>query len=370
MQSGEIAGELLDERAPIIAASRLDDATRRAAIVMTAAFWAVAVGIQTWRSWLDARPDIGMLTISRLITAAAGIGLCYLLHLFITALSHRTFAKRALALALVTPFAADATAWVGYLSAVRLAPAIAQTPISSSATVQAIFYWVWFFFAWSALYLALRYSFEVQAVERRARVVQSLAHAAQLRALHNQINPHFMFNALNSVSALMMDGRAAEAEQMIARLSEFFRATLALDPLEDIELADELRIQTLYLNIEQTRFPDMKTSIDCPAGLRDARVPALILQPMVENAVKFAVARNNRPTTIGITAERAGALLSLTVADDGGSEAGEHGLGVGLRNVRERLRSRFGEAAEFFAAPAREGGFRVRIAFPLDRTAA
>jgi LytS/YehU family sensor histidine kinase len=228
--------------------------------------------------------------------------------------------------------------------------------------------WFWFFLAWGALYLALRYSAEVMAAERRARIVQALAHNAQLRALQNQISPHFMFNTLNSISALMLDGAVRAAESMLRQLSEFLRATLALDALSDISLAEELRIQLMYLAIEEARFPDMSVEVDCPDALGDALVPALISQPIVENAVKYGVAGSTGATRIAIAARESGGQLVLTIEDDGrGQGAKSGGLGVGLRNVRDRLRSRFGDAHGFQAGPRAEGGYRVELSMPLTR---
>jgi LytS/YehU family sensor histidine kinase len=220
--------------------------------------------------------------------------------------------------------------------------------------------------AWAALYLALRYSYEVKASERRARIVENLAHAAQLRALQNQISPHFMFNTLNSISALMLDNEVKRAEAMLRGLSDFLRATLALDPVSDISLSEELRIQRMYLDIEQARFPDMGITVRCPPELEGARVPALITQPIVENAVKYGVARSLRPTSIEIAAARTGDRLLLTIVDDGRAESqAQAGLGVGLRNVVDRLRNRFGAMHSFTAGPLPQGGFEVRLALPL-----
>lgn len=353
---------------PALDAGKLDAPTRRVAIAMTLAFWLANISVQMFRSHLEGHPDLGALLLARSLTAAGGLTLCFAVHLVIARLAHHSFAARAATLTLIVPFAADACAWLSYLSMQALAPAHVTGGATSSATIQAVLYWVWFFFAWAALYLALRYSFEVKASERRARIVQGLAHAAQLRALQNQISPHFMFNTLNSISALMLDGRGKEAEAMLRRLSDFLRATLSLDALADITLAEELRIQRIYLGIEHARFPDMKVTVDCPDALADALVPALITQPLVENAVKYGVARSLRATAIAIQAREEDNHLILTVTDDGATApAGPGGLGVGLRNVADRLASRFGADHRFEAGPGAEGGFTVQLALPLTR---
>lgn len=353
--------------------ARLDAHTRWAAVAMTLFFWAANTSVQMYRSWLDQVPHLDKVLLSRLIIALAGGALCYGIHLVLAALGKRPFRVRATVLVLIVPVAADLCAWISYFVTRLVAPHLMTGGgASSSATIQAVLYWVWFFLAWGALYLALRYSFEVQASERRARLVQGLAHAAQMRALQNQINPHFMFNTLNSISALMLDGRVAEAETMLRGLSDFLRATLSLDPLADITLSEELRTQSIYLGIERARFPDMEVLVDCPKQLANAMVPALITQPIVENAVKYGVARALGPTRIAIEARERDGHLVLAVRDNGpatSTEAGK-GLGVGLRNVRDRLISRFGCDHGFAAGALPQGGFRVEMSMPLTRAKA
>jgi LytS/YehU family sensor histidine kinase len=124
----------------------------------------------------------------------------------------------------------------------------------------------------------------------------------------------------------------------------------------------------MYLAIEEARFPDMSVKVDCPDLLGDALVPALISQPIVENAVKYGVAGSTGATRIAISARAVGDQLVLTIEDDGrGQGAKSAGLGVGLRNVRDRLRSRFGEAHRFTAGPRDGGGYRVELSVPLTR---
>lgn len=352
---------------PQLDSTRLDAPTRRMAIAMTLLIWGVNILSQMLRSDAEGSVELSGLLGARLLTAAFGILLCYAIHLVISWLGHRSFGVRALTLALIVPFAAIACYWVSYLSKVPLAPEWASRESSPGEPIRSVISWTWYMLAWAALYLALRYSYEVKASERRARVIEGLAHVAQLRALQNQISPHFMFNTLNSISALMLDGDVKRAEAMLRRLSDFLRATLALDALSDIPLTEELRIQRMYLDIEQARFPDMKVRFDHPAELDNALVPALITQPIVENAVKYGVARSMRPTSITISASSAGGELILAIRDDGGcDDQGATGLGVGLRNVADRLRGRFGAAHSFRAGPGSGGGFEVLLTLPLS----
>lgn len=349
---------------------RLDPATRWAAIAMTAIFWIANISVAIYRAYLEGHPNLDGLLLGRVLTALGGAVLCFAVHLVIVLMGRKPFWMRALAIVLILPFVAEAEAWIAYFAIEYGAPGTiaAGGPWNSSALIGTIASWVWFFLAWAALYLALRYSAEVMAAERRARVVQGLAHNAQLRALQNQINPHFMFNTLNSISALMLDGAVREAESMLRQLSEFLRATLALDALSDITLQQELGIQRMYLSIEQARFPDMAVDILCPESLNNALVPALITQPLVENAVKYGVAASVKPTRITIEAQESGAQLLLAIEDDGqGGGPKATGLGVGLKNVRDRLNSRFGAAHGFAAGPRDGGGFRVELSLPLTR---
>jgi two-component system, LytTR family, sensor kinase len=361
----EEVGELLGRDAGLLEPANLDRRTAIAAVALTAFFWAANFAIQTLRARLDKLPNQSGIAEARLVTTATGIVLCFGIHLIIRAMRRRPFWQRAVALFAVVPFAADACAWAGYLASERLAPATTLQMPSSSTTIQAIVYWVWFLLAWGALYLALRYSFEVQAAERRARQVQGLAHAAQMRALHNQINPHFMFNTLNSIATLILDGDRIASEAMVTRLADFLRATLAVDPLIDITLVEELRIQQLYLGIEEIRFPDMRVIIDSDAEVQDWLVPPLILQPLVENAVKHGVSSQPGSNAIRIGAHRRDDLLELTVANDRAAPRQDRGLGLGLQNVSARLASHYGShRVSFEAGPTIGGGYRVTLTLP------
>ncbi|HEX8222527.1 MAG TPA: histidine kinase [Allosphingosinicella sp.] len=229
--------------------------------------------------------------------------------------------------------------------------------------------WYFFFAAWASFYIAISSATRLRAAERRAAGAERDAQAAQLRALRYQVNPHFLFNTLNSLSSLVMARREEEAEAMIVNLSTFFRSSLTLDPSEDISLAQEIEFQQLYLDIEQLRFPRrLEVRIEVPAELRSARVPPLILQPLVENAIKHGVARTNEPVRLTIAAREEDAQLILTVENDRGPAEpvpDEHGTGVGLANVCERLAARFGGEAACDSGPLPGGGWRVVLTMPV-----
>ena len=242
-----------------------------------------------------------------------------------------------------------------------------MTPVQAIADNSANGYF--FFIAWAALYLALCYAAEAQMLERRTAQLRGAAQAAELRALRYQVNPHFLFNTLNSLSSLVMTGKREEAERMILNLSNFFRTSLSGDPTEDVPLSAEIQLQRLYLDIEGVRFPDrLLVKVDLPERLRNACVPGLLLQPLVENAVKYGVARSRRPVTIRLSALEDSGGLVLTVENDGepgGVRAEEQGTGVGLANVRDRLAARFGDRAGCRWGPLPGGGFRVTLTMPI-----
>ena len=234
--------------------------------------------------------------------------------------------------------------------------------------------WLFFFIAWSAFYLARLAQTQALEAQRRAAQAENAARAAQVRALRYQINPHFLFNTLNSLSSLVMSGRPAEAESMILKLSKFFRSSLSLDPSADVTLAEEIALQRLYLDIEKVRFPRrLKVEFDVPPELENARLPALILQPIVENAIKYAVSPAREKVTLRITAREIDpARLHLEISNTSTTslapDARPDGTGVGLANVCQRLAARFDGAASCEFGPTADGGYRVAMTLPLNRS--
>jgi LytS/YehU family sensor histidine kinase len=213
------------------------------------------------------------------------------------------------------------------------------------------------------------YGFDVHEEQRRSAELRERAHIAQLRALHSQINPHFLFNSLNGVSALILDKRSEKADEMIIKLAHFLRLGLAADPTRKILLDLELELQRTYLEIEQLRFPDLYVDINMDSSLRDALVPSLILQPIIENAVKYGVAEAPPPATISVNVRAVDNRLFLEVVDSGKGRgsAAVGGAGIGLANVRERLSLIYGdEHSGLTAGRDPEGRFRVEINLPLE----
>jgi LytS/YehU family sensor histidine kinase len=206
----------------------------------------------------------------------------------------------------------------------------------------------------------------LQAARLREDVAQ-----ANLQALRAQINPHFLFNALNSVVTLI--GRdPTMAREMLVRLSELLRATLTAGDSQETTLAQELEITARYLEIEQVRFADRLTvewSID--AGLSEWRVPAFALQPLVENALKYGLALRRDPGTVRISARADDTALELTVRDDGpdapsvaSSPASRNGAGIALRNLRSRLERLYGADASLELRSRESGGTDAVVRIP------
>ena len=165
-----------------------------------------------------------------------------------------------------------------------------------------------------------------------------------------------------------MTGKADRAEQMIQTISRFYRHSLADHPTGDVSLEDEIDLQEHYLAIEAVRFPErLRIKVDLPPELARYQVPGMILQPLVENSVKYGVSASRKPVTITIAAREEYGRLVLTVSDDGPGTAGEHGFGIGLANVRDRLQARFGKDASLTAGPDGERGWTSIIRIPGGR---
>lgn len=224
------------------------------------------------------------------------------------------------------------------------------------------------FFGWACVFLTHLYNFDVRDRERRLAAVREEALSAQMRALRYQVNPHFLFNTLNSIAGLIEEGSATRAERMVLSLSTFLRTTLTLDPYHDVPLSEELTLQEEYLEIEYERFSDRMTfHIDIPEDVRQALVPSLILQPLIENAIKHGVGAMAGMVNISLVARREADRLRVIVENDmpmqnvGPTPAG---TGVGLKNVSERLRARFQGDGQFSAGPAAPGLYRATLDLP------
>ncbi|WHI50080.1 histidine kinase [Microbulbifer sp. MLAF003] len=244
------------------------------------------------------------------------------------------------------------------------------------------------FLFWSALYCGVKYymllqdehrkMLDVAAVNEREQLrrlrAEAIANEAQLTMLRYQLNPHFLFNTLNSINALIRFQQADEAREMVIRLSDFLRLSLKEGPMQKVELEREIEAVLLYLEIEKTRFVDrLSVDIAIDEEVRKARVPSMLLQPLVENSVKYAIAPNEKGGTIAIRAHRSGNRLVLKVNDSGCSNDSPEqqnghttSTGVGLKNVRERLSSLYPQDFQIKQFQKTGCGMMVHIDIPLE----
>lgn len=225
--------------------------------------------------------------------------------------------------------------------------------------------------AWTALYYGINYFLLLENEIRLRERLESQASSAQLAMLRYQLNPHFLFNTLNSISTLVLLKQTERANAMLARLSSFLRYTLANEPTAKVTLAQEVETLKLYLEIEKMRFEDrLRPHFKIESETIGARLPSLLLQPLIENAIKYAVTPAENGADIWITAKREGQAVRIEVADNGNGEGGElaasPSTGVGLANIRDRLSQAYGAAHRFETRQNEQGGFSVIIEIPFE----
>ena len=224
---------------------------------------------------------------------------------------------------------------------------------------------------WSGLYFGIKYYQQLQEQTEQTLKATAAAHQAQLKMLRYQLNPHFLFNTLNAISTLILDGANETANKAVARLSDFLRYTLDNDPMTRVTLGSELAALDLYLEIEKVRFGDrliIEKYIESAA--MPALVPSLILQPLIENAIKYAITPYEEGGTLRISARVQRGTLVMQVSDTGpglgnGIE-NKKSSGVGLKNTRERLQQLYGEHQAFTLAPNDPSGLRITINIPFE----
>jgi len=224
---------------------------------------------------------------------------------------------------------------------------------------------------WTGLYFGIKYYQQLQEQTEQTLKATAAAHQAQLKMLRYQLNPHFLFNTLNAISTLILDGANDTANKAVSRLSDFLRYTLDNDPMSQVTLGSELDALDLYLEIEKVRYGDrlvIEKSIESPA--EKALVPSLILQPLIENAIKYAISPSEDGGTLRIFARVQRGVLVMQLSDTGpglGNCKSEHkSSGVGLHNTRERLQQLYGDDQAFTLAPNEPSGLVVTINMPYE----
>ncbi|MEM7779661.1 MAG: sensor histidine kinase [Pseudomonadota bacterium] len=245
---------------------------------------------------------------------------------------------------------------------------------------------------WSALYYAINYFLTVEQQADRLERLEAQATAAQLAMLRYQLNPHFLFNTLNSISTLVLLKQTDQANAMLTRLSGFLRHTLITEPGSQVTLAQEVETLQLYLDIERMRFEErLRTRFEIDDAALAASLPSMLLQPLVENAVKYAVSPQEEGAEITLTARVVGQRLRIAIEDTGPGMEGPVQLsmldhlpqgeasevlgsqpistGVGLANIRNRLTQTYGDAHLFETRSQPGGGFAVLIEIPYQPAA-
>lgn len=232
-----------------------------------------------------------------------------------------------------------------------------------------------FMLMWSVLYFCIKYYRLFQLEKTKSLRSEALAHEAQLRMLRYQLNPHFLFNTLNAISTLVLQQDTKSANSMLTKLSQFLRYSLDNDPLEQVPLQYELNSVRLYLDIEKVRFEErMRIELDIAPEAEQALIPSMLLQPLIENAVKHAIARSEEGGMIRITAKVEGARLIVAVEDDGPGVADMASLeandrasgGVGLKNIRNRLKEIYGDAHSLAFSSGSPKGCLVTVVIPYE----
>lgn len=341
---------------------------RRAGAWVALIFWTLQYVELTIANWAADPVRASAYLLPRAVVVAVGIGLTFgLVELMARCPSGECFRRRMLKAAAAVAAASALVALANYAIYIGWQP-VAGIRFDPIQFMYQFFAWSWFFASIAAAMLALSYNVEVRDRDRRLAEAQTVAQAAQLRALRYQLNPHFLFNTLNSVAALIAGRKADAAETMVENLSDFLRTSLELDPYADISLAKELELQSLYLDIEALRFPErMALKVDVPADLERALVPSLITQPLIENAIKHAVAKTRSKVEVRIAARTEGQSLIVSISNSASParSGATAGTGVGLANVAARLRARFGEEQSFVAGPTPDAGFEATLRLPL-----
>lgn len=347
-------------------------------IWLTLAVWTMDVVFNVLPSLIAGRQTLAVLVTSTAM-ASIGLGLSPWLYRGCAALGQRPAVLRYAGLAGMSfAFAggvvlADLTlgsylrAWVGQTSS---APSAKLFVAHIAGNVLGF---AWMFGLLGAFYMMLLANRAVLERERQladartaAARAEGQATAARLAALRYQLNPHFLFNTLNAVSSAVITRRNEAAELMLEKLAEFLRVTLAADPAGSITIEDELATLQAYLEIESVRFRDrLDLDFSCPDDLRGASVPAFVLQPLIENAIKHGVSRSTTVVTIRLDVARDGDDLVVVVEDDAEPRgAAAKGAGLGLDNIRQRLEVLYGVRGQL-RTTARDRGFIAELRLPF-----
>ena len=347
---------------------------------LQAAGWGGALVLRAMSSIANGQPASFLVLV--LIATVTGFSLSLILsviyRILITQRALITWGVTALVLPVAVTLYAFIDAWVIGLYRPDSAASFAQLLIG-------VFYLdMTLLAAWSALYYAINFYLQIEEQNDQLIRLENQATQAQLAMLRYQLNPHFLFNTLNSISTLVLLKQTEPANAMLSRLSAFLRYTLVNEPAGRVTVAQEVETLKLYLDIERMRFEErLRTTFNIDEASRAGLLPSLLLQPLVENAIKYAVGTQESGAEITITTQLVGSLLRITVSDTGPGlqntaadnrlsgvtfDGGEPvSTGVGLANIRDRLAQAYGDRHRFEIIDPPEGGFTVLIEIPFER---
>jgi two-component system, LytTR family, sensor kinase len=339
--------------------------------VFSALFWTSMFLMHTLQTTLIKQYTDGASLFWRAIFSVLGFALCVPLGWVLRRTLGWDLRRKVVAVALVCVPVAVTYATLGHLVWFELLQHSLPYGAVVNISLQSLYNLV-IFLMWSGFCAAILYAARLRERERSLLEARALAHQAELQMLRYQINPHFLFNTLNAVSALVVTGQTQAADQVIAKLARFFRNALSREGTSKVSLGEEIRVQAEYLDIELTRFGSrVKFSTAIADGLDRALVPHLILQPLIENAVKHGVARMSDAVSIQVRAMRRAQSLVLVVENDAPVHPSTRpgtGSRVGLVNVGRRLASFYG-AEGGLAVIERMGSFTVELSLPLEMAA-
>jgi two-component system LytT family sensor kinase len=226
-------------------------------------------------------------------------------------------------------------------------------------------------FSWSSLYFSIKqWNFASRERERLLRA-EAEAREARLQALRYQLNPHFLFNSLNAVSTLVLDGKASAATKMLSQIGDFLRTSLNDQAALEVPLSEEMAFTEQYIAIEKTRLGDrLQVELTISPETLDATVPGMLLQPLVENAVRHGVASIAEGGKIAIESQLHEGRLRIIVRNSGSTGPRKHGEGengIGKRNISERLRTLYGSEHQFLLEWPKSGGCAVTVELPIRK---
>jgi LytS/YehU family sensor histidine kinase len=336
--------------------------------------WGGSAVLRAMTNIANGKPDQIVLT---LIATVTGFSISLILSVIYSQLINRrplvTWVVTAMALAVAVVVSATINGWTLSLQSDTASP-------FATTVVGVLYVDMTLLGAWSALYYAINYYLQVEEQADRLERLEAQATSAQLAMLRYQLNPHFLFNTLNSISTLVLLKQTEPANAMLTRLSSFLRHTLVTQPGGKVSVAQEVETLKLYLDIERMRFEErLRTVFRIDSAAANAAIPSLLLQPLVENAIKYAVSPQEEGARISLTAQVIGNRLRVTVADTGPGLQGRPlvpqrynhtntngtvSTGVGLANIRDRLAQAYGDEHRFEIVTPPEGGFTVIIEIP------